>query len=114
MSEAISAEAVRKVVAVVLTADGGCPGCVGDLLERLEESLPAVPWRDVARELDPPWGDDSPRSVEDASETLAAAFAPVDLSAANEALKAAITPDMLKSLTGRPNPLLAMVGRADE
>jgi hypothetical protein len=33
-----------KVLDVIATADGGCSGCVGDLVKRLALMLPGEPW----------------------------------------------------------------------
>lgn len=37
-------EEARKVLRIAETADAGCPVCVHNLLDQLEESFPEFPW----------------------------------------------------------------------
>lgn len=37
-----------KVLAVISTADGGCPYCARDLLHQLHDKLPETKWLDLA------------------------------------------------------------------
>ena len=34
-----------KVWRVVRNCDGGCPTCVGDIVDDLEKEFPGLPWR---------------------------------------------------------------------
>lgn len=45
-------EDANKVVVIALTADNGCPVCVGSLLESLQKVFPDHNWKHLACEND--------------------------------------------------------------
>lgn len=48
-------EEALKIAEIISYSDGGCAGCVGDLMERCQVQFPEHDWWDLMHEALPAW-----------------------------------------------------------